>query len=70
MTFAQVLAGHKINCAYPRCHREMHRVPQAVAVNWGGLPPHLTDRRSPELQQFIQDAPERQAKYLDTERKK
>lgn len=48
----------------------MHRVPQVIPVNWNGLPPHLEGTRSPAVQQFIDTAPERQAQYLDTERKK
>jgi hypothetical protein len=48
----------------------MHRVPMVVAVNWNGLPPHLEGTRSPAVQQFIDNAPERQAQYLDSERKK
>lgn len=52
------------------CDAVMHRVPQAVAVNWGGLPPHEADRRPKVLKDFINSAPERRAKYLDTERKK
>jgi hypothetical protein len=48
----------------------MHRIPQLVMVNWNGLPPHKAASRSPELQTFIDTAPERRARYLDTERKK
>jgi hypothetical protein len=48
----------------------MWRVPQVVPVNWNGLPPHLEGTRSPAVQQMIDTAPERRARYLDTERKK
>ena len=52
------------------CDAVMHRIPQAVAVNWNGLPPHQADARPPVLKEFINSAPERRARYLDTERKK
>ena len=43
----------------------MHRVPQVVPVNWNGLPPHLEHTRSPELQKFIDNSPNRMAAYQD-----
>lgn len=52
------------------CDAVMHRVPQMVQVNWNGLPPHEADARPPVLKNFIDSAPERRARYLDTERKK
>lgn len=52
------------------CDQIMHRIPQSVMVNWNGLPPHEADRRPPVLKEFIDNAQERRAKYLDTERKK
>jgi predicted nucleic acid-binding Zn ribbon protein len=54
----------------PRDGTTMHRVPLAVAVNWNGLPPHLEGTRSPAVQEFINNAPERQAQYLDTKESK
>jgi predicted nucleic acid-binding Zn ribbon protein len=57
-----------VNCII--CKKIMHRRPQAPNVNWNGLPPHLADSRPPVIQNFIDTAPERRAKYLDTERKK
>ena len=68
LTFAQASSLPIIQCE--KCKADMHRVPQSVAVNWNGLPPHLEGTRSPAVQQFIDDAPERQARYLDSERKK
>lgn len=53
-----------------KCKAKMHRKPQVANVNWNGLPPHLADSRPPVVQKFIDTAPERRAKYLDTERKK
>ncbi len=70
LTIGQVLAGHEVRCTYPKCRRLMHRVPQIVPVNWNGLPPHLEGTRSPVVQKFIDNTPERRARYLDTERKK
>jgi hypothetical protein len=35
------------------CAAVMFRKPQAVAVNWGGLPPHLEGTRSPAIQSMI-----------------
>ena len=52
------------------CKKRMHRRPQVFNVNWNGLPPHLADARPPVIQNFIDTASERRAKYLDTERKK
>lgn len=52
------------------CDDVMHRVPQAVAVNWNGLPPHAADARPPIVKNFIDTAQERRARYLDTERNK
>ena len=54
----------------PDCGGLMYRVPQAVPVNWNGLPPHLEGTRPPVVQQMIDSAPERRARYLDTERNK
>ena len=50
----------------PICKTPMHRIPQDFSVNWNGLPPHLADARPKEIQQFIDTAPERRAKYLET----
>jgi hypothetical protein len=48
----------------------MQRIPQMPRVNWNGLPPHLEGNRSPAVQNWISNANESRAKYLDTERKK
>lgn len=48
----------------------MHRVPQIPQVIWNGLPPHLASQRTPWLQNFIDTAPERRAKYLDRKESK
>jgi putative FmdB family regulatory protein len=53
-----------------KCTTKMHRVPQPPRVNWNGLPPHEADARPPVIQNFIDDATERRAKYLDTKDKK
>jgi hypothetical protein len=45
------------------CGAVMHRIPQAVAVNWNGLPPHLEGTRAPVVQKFLDDAPARRAAY-------
>lgn len=52
------------------CDGIMHRIPQPVSVNWNGLPPHLENTRPPIVKKFVDTAPERRARYLDTERKK
>lgn len=57
----------KIIC---ECGEVMWRVPQLVQVNWNGLPPHLEGTRPRPVQELIDTASERRAKYLDTERKK
>jgi hypothetical protein len=54
----------------PLCKSIMHRRPQVVAVNWNGLPPHLEGSRGTAVRELIDGAPERRARYLDTERKK
>ena len=51
------------------CGEEMKRVYHVVPVNWNGLPPHEADRRPPVIQNFIDDATERRAKYLDKEKR-
>lgn len=48
----------------------MHRVPQVPLVNWNGLPPHEAARRPKWAEDFINSAPERRAKYLETKGKK
>lgn len=48
------------------CKKKMHRIPQAFAVNWGGLPPHLEHLRSPVVQNMIDTADPRRDKYLQT----
>jgi predicted nucleic acid-binding Zn ribbon protein len=53
-----------------QCESIMHRIPQAAMVNWGGLPPHQTDKRPPQIQKWLKNADESRAKFLDTERKK
>lgn len=53
----------------PRCGTKMHRVPQAVSVNWNGLPPHLESTRPPVLKNFIDGASERREKYLEKRKK-
>jgi hypothetical protein len=44
----------------------MWRVPQAVAINWNGLPPHREHERSPAVQSMIDNAPANRDKYLET----
>jgi predicted nucleic acid-binding Zn ribbon protein len=67
-TFAQAHSTPYLPC--PKCQGQMHRVPQPFSVNWGGLPPHLADARPPAVQQMIDTAPERRARYLETKGKK
>lgn len=52
------------------CDCIMHRIPQAVMVNWNGLPPHEAARRPKPAQDWLNGAKESRAKYNDTERKK
>ena len=52
------------------CDSVMHRIPQAVMVNWNGLPPHEADRRPQNIKQWLDNAGDNRAKYQDTERKK
>ena len=68
LTFAQAEGLPTMKCTL--CNQPMHRVPQVVPVNWNGLPPHLEGTRGPVAQQLIDGAPERRARYLDSERKK
>ena len=35
------------------CGQPMHRKPQAIMVNWGGLPPHLEHVRGAGAREFI-----------------
>jgi predicted nucleic acid-binding Zn ribbon protein len=49
-----------------QCGGRMHRIPQVVAVNWGGLPPHLEHSRPPVLQNMVDTAQSRREKYLET----
>ena len=53
-----------------KCKQKMHRVPQVANVVWNGLPPHLETGRPPVIQNFIDTANERRAKYQDTEKDK
>jgi len=41
----------QINC--PQCNELMHRVPQLVRVNWGGLPPHLEHLRGKGVREML-----------------
>lgn len=50
------------------CNMPMHRVPQVSNVIWNGLPPHLEISRPPVVQNFIDTAGERRAKYKDKEK--
>lgn len=70
LTLSHSIADCDLPHVCPQDGTIMHRVPQVIPVNWNGLPPHLEGTRSPAVQQFIDTAPERQAQYLDTERKK
>jgi len=51
------------------CGQVMKRVYHVVPVNWNGLPPHEADARPPIINKFIDDTPERRARYLDTKEK-
>lgn len=57
-----MLENPSVNCTI--CQAPMHRVPQVPRVNWNGLPPHEADRRPKHMQRFIDDAPNRRARYL------
>lgn len=53
----------------------MHRVPQLVGVNWGGLPPHLEHTRGAGIRRMIdaEDVAARRDAYeenLQIERRK
>lgn len=48
-----------------KCQGAMHRIPQAVNVNWNGLPPHLEHNRNPSVSKFINSAQQRREKYLE-----
>ena len=52
-----------ISC--PICQSSMWRKPQAVAVNWNGLPPHRQHERSPEVQSMIDNAPANRDRYQE-----
>jgi len=54
-----------VNHHCPDCGTLMHRIPQEIRVNWNGLPPHMEGTRPPVIQDFIDSAPERRARYLD-----
>lgn len=69
-TLSHSIADCNVRHACPECGRRMFRVPQVVPVNWNGLPPHLEGTRSPAVQNLIDTAPERRARYQDTERKR
>lgn len=47
------------------CDLVMHRVPQVVAVNWNGLPPHLEDARPPQIKKYVKETPNRIAQWRD-----
>jgi len=42
----------------------MHRVPQAVMVNWGGLPPHLEHLHHPEVKAMIENEQQNRYEYI------
>ncbi len=42
-----------VTCRHGRCRLTMHRVPQMVRVNWGGLPPHLEHTRNRAVQEVL-----------------
>lgn len=48
------------------CGAAMHRKPQRVYVNWGGLPPHLETMRGPAVRSIIDDADRRRDQYEST----
>ena len=50
----------------PECGQRMHRKPQAVSVNWGGLPPHQSHLRSPAVQSMIDNADQRRETFEAT----
>lgn len=62
-----MMANPLITCHL--CNGKMHRVPQVANVIWQGLPPHLEIGRPPVIQNFIDTADERRAKYNDTKGK-
>lgn len=45
------------------CDLVMHRIPQSVRVNWGGLPPHAESARPPEIQKYVKESKERIARW-------
>ncbi len=48
----------------PECGTVMHRIPQAVSVNWNGLPPHLEHTRPKAIQNFIDTEHQRRDEYI------
>lgn len=48
------------------CGATMCRKPQRVAVNWGGLPPHLESARGPAIRSMIDNADRRRDEYEST----
>ena len=51
------------------CGNEMHRVPQAFAVTWGGLPPSSGERH-PDVQAAIDNVDERRERVEQKWRKR
>ena len=50
-----------VNCTV--CGTIMWRKPQIVGVIWNGLPPHLTETLSPEMNDIINNGDRRRDEY-------
>ena len=48
----------------PVCQNVMWRKPQAVRVNWKGLPPHMEGTRPPDVQDMISNQDRNRETYL------
>lgn len=52
------------------CGEAMHRVPQAVGVVWGGLPPHKEHNIGPAAREVLDNFDENREKYIAKQEKR